>query len=77
MKLAESLFFLSFSCRFLAYFSTLKMEYTWSFKIAVEFHRITQSNIPEDGTLHTHFCEKLKSNIKKGKAIPVPGHGGP
>jgi hypothetical protein len=60
---AEASMFLSASYRFLAYSSALKMEETCSFEIVVDFHRITQSYIPEDGTLHIHFRENPKFKI--------------
>jgi hypothetical protein len=46
-----------------AYSSTLKMEATYSSETLVDFQRTTQCHIPEDITLHNHFCENLKSYI--------------
>jgi hypothetical protein len=48
-----------------AYSSTLKMEAICSSETSVDFQRTTQRYIPEDGTLHNHRCENLKSYITK------------
>jgi hypothetical protein len=51
----------------LADFSTLKMEAIRSSETSVHFRRSTRRHIPEDGILHSHHCENLKSykiNIK-------------
>jgi hypothetical protein len=45
----------------LAYFSTLKMEAICSFEMLVDIQRTTWCYIPEDGTLHNHSCENLRS----------------
>jgi hypothetical protein len=45
----------------LAYFSNLKIEATCSFEMLTEFQRNTRRYIPEDRTLHNHWCESLKS----------------
>jgi hypothetical protein len=37
------------------------MEAMWSSETTVNFHRTTQRYVPEDGTLHNHRCEELKS----------------
>jgi hypothetical protein len=48
----------------LADFSTLKMEMIHSSETSVHT-RTTQRHIPENGILHSHCCENLKShNIK-------------
>jgi hypothetical protein len=44
-----------------AYSLTLEMEATCSSKTSVEFQRTTRRYTPEDGTLHNHHCENLKS----------------
>jgi hypothetical protein len=44
-----------------AYFSTLKMEAICSSETSVDTQRTTRCYIPEDGSLHTHRCENLKS----------------
>jgi hypothetical protein len=44
-------------------FSTLKMEVTCSSETSVDTQRTTRRYIPEDGTLHNHRCENLKSYI--------------
>jgi hypothetical protein len=44
-------------------FSTLKMEMIRSSETSVHT-RSTQRHIPEDGILHSHCCENLKSYIK-------------
>jgi hypothetical protein len=41
--------------------STLKMEAICSSKTSVQTRRTTRRHIPEDGTLHNHRCENLKS----------------
>jgi hypothetical protein len=46
---------------FLVYFSTLKMEATFSFETSVEFKGTTRRYIPEDSTLHKYRCENLKN----------------
>jgi hypothetical protein len=43
------------------YFSTLKMVAICSSETSVDSQRTTQHYIPEDGTLHNHCCENLKS----------------
>jgi hypothetical protein len=48
---------------YLAYSSTLKMEAICSSEISVGFQRTTRRYLPEDGTLHNHRCENLKSYI--------------
>jgi hypothetical protein len=45
-------------------FSSLNMETICFSKTSVDFQRITRGYIPEDGTLHNHRCENLKSYIK-------------
>jgi hypothetical protein len=47
----------------LADFSTLNMEAIRSFETSVHT-RCTRRHIPEDGILHSHRREKLKSYIK-------------
>jgi hypothetical protein len=42
-------------------FSTLKMEATFSSITSVDTQRTTRRYIPEDGTLHNHRCENIKS----------------
>jgi hypothetical protein len=42
-------------------FSTLKMEAIFSSEMSVDTQRTTRRHIPEDGTLHNHRCENLKS----------------
>jgi hypothetical protein len=37
------------------------MEAKYSFEMTVNFQRTTRSYIPEDGTLHNHSCQNLKS----------------
>jgi hypothetical protein len=46
---------------FSAYFSTLEMEDIYSSEMSVDVQRTTKRYIPEDGTLHNHRCDKLKS----------------
>jgi hypothetical protein len=41
--------------------STLKMEAICSSETSVDTQRTTRRYIPEDGTLHNHRCENLKS----------------
>jgi hypothetical protein len=53
--------FLLVSC--LAYCSTLKLEGVCSSEISLNPSRTTRHHIPADRTLHSHSCEKLKSNI--------------
>jgi hypothetical protein len=50
------------SCWFLADFSTLKMEPIRSSETSVHT-RSARHHIPEDGILHSHCCENLKSYI--------------
>jgi hypothetical protein len=45
----------------LAYSSALEMEVTCSSKRLVDFRRLVCHDIPEDRTLHNHWCENLKS----------------
>jgi hypothetical protein len=47
----------------LADFSTLKMEATRSSETSVQSTRSTPRHIPEDGILHSHRRENLKSYI--------------
>jgi hypothetical protein len=47
----------------LADFSTLKMEAIRSFETSVHT-RSTRRHIPEDGILHIHRCENLRSYMK-------------
>jgi hypothetical protein len=49
-----------------AYFSTLKMEVIYFSEMSVDFPRTTRRYIPEEGTLHNHRCENLKSYILAG-----------
>jgi hypothetical protein len=42
-------------------FSILKMGATRSSETSVQFTRSTRRHIPEDGILHSHRCENLKS----------------
>jgi hypothetical protein len=44
-------------------FSTLKVEAIYSSETSVDTQRTTRLYIPEDGTLHNHRCENLKSYI--------------
>jgi hypothetical protein len=44
-----------------AYFLTLKIEAIFSSETSIDAERTTQRCIPEDGTLHNHRCENLKS----------------
>jgi hypothetical protein len=44
-------------------FSTPKMEAICPSETLVDFRRTTRRYIPEDGTLHNHHCENLKSYI--------------
>jgi hypothetical protein len=43
------------------YFSVVKIEAKYSSKMSLVFHRSTRRYIPEDGTLHNHHCENIKS----------------
>jgi hypothetical protein len=43
--------------------STLKMEAALFFKLPVDFQRTTRHYVPENGTLHNHSCDNLKSYI--------------
>jgi hypothetical protein len=45
-------------------FSTLKMEAICSSETSVDTQRTTWRYIPEDGILHNHCCENLKSFTK-------------
>jgi hypothetical protein len=45
------------------YFSTLKMEAICSFETSVDTQRTTWCYIPEDGIVHNHRCENLKSYL--------------
>jgi hypothetical protein len=45
--------------------STLKMESICSSETSVDIQRTTRRHIPEDGTLHNHRCENLKSYISE------------
>jgi hypothetical protein len=47
-------------------YSTLKIEAIYSLETLVDFQRTTRGYVPQDGTIHNHRCENLKSNI-----IPV------
>jgi hypothetical protein len=42
-------------------FSILKMDAIYSSEMSVDTQRTTRRYIPEDGTLHNHRCENLKS----------------
>jgi hypothetical protein len=53
-------------------FATLKMEAIRSFETSVHT-RSTRHYIPEDGILHSHRCETLKSYIDK-VAFQLPGN---
>jgi hypothetical protein len=44
-----------------SYSSTLKMEAICSSETSLDTQRTTRRYIPEDGTLHNHRCENLKS----------------
>jgi uncharacterized membrane protein YciS (DUF1049 family) len=48
----------------LSLFFTLKMEAIFSSETSVDFHQTTRRYIPEDGTLHNHRCDNLKSYMK-------------
>jgi hypothetical protein len=50
-----------FHAVFLLASSTLMMEATCSSETSVDFQRTTRRYIPEDRTLHNHWCENLKS----------------
>jgi hypothetical protein len=41
---------------------TLKIEVIYSSETSVDFQWTTWCYIPEDGTLHNHCCENLKSH---------------
>jgi hypothetical protein len=58
----------------LVYFSTLKMEAIYLFKMSVDFHRITSHYIPEDRTLHNHGCENFTSylNVIASTDLKIP-----
>jgi hypothetical protein len=52
-------------------------------EMSFDYRRITRLCTPEDGNLHKHRCDSIKScNLKssyskaKSKAIPVTGRGG-
>jgi hypothetical protein len=47
------------------YFSILKMGAICSSETLVDFQRITRRYIPEDSTLHNHYCENLKCYREK------------
>jgi hypothetical protein len=63
-----------------AYFSTLKMEAICSSETSVDSQRTARryTRIPEDGTLHNHRCENLKSyiasNLFKTQCNTLPPH---
>jgi hypothetical protein len=63
--------FMLISC--LAYSSALEMEVTCSSKMPLNSQQTTQFCIPEDRTLHYHFCENLKScagqNLFQAKVV--------
>jgi hypothetical protein len=42
-------------------FSALKMEAISPSETPVDYQRTTRRYIPEDGTLHNHRCENLRS----------------
>jgi hypothetical protein len=50
---------------------TMMMEATRSFKTPV-LTRVTRRNIPEDGILHSHSRENLKSNKENEGYISTP-----
>jgi hypothetical protein len=41
------------------------MEAICSYETSVDTQRTTRRYIPEDGTLHNHSCENLKSYVEK------------
>jgi hypothetical protein len=60
----EALFATCFTLvSYLAYFSILTMEVTYSSETSVDFQRTTRLYIPEDVTLHNHRSKNLKSYI--------------
>jgi hypothetical protein len=61
-----------------------KMGAIWSSETSVDTQRTTRRYIPEDGTLHNHRCENLKSHISFRTSkwhyvqyLPVPSHPSP
>jgi hypothetical protein len=44
-------------------FSTLKMKMICSSETSIDTQWTTRSYIPEDGTLHNHCCENLRSYV--------------
>jgi hypothetical protein len=59
----------------LGYFLTLKIEATCSYETSVDFQRTTRRYIPEDGTLHNHRCENLKSYELFSSLASKTSHG--
>jgi hypothetical protein len=59
------------SHRFLAqlFFSTLKIEAICSSETSVDTQRTTRRYILEDGTLHNHHCENLKSRTMEPSRV--------
>jgi hypothetical protein len=53
----------------IADFSTLKMEAIWSFETSVQSTTSTWRHTPEDGILHSHRRENLKSYICAGSRL--------
>jgi hypothetical protein len=53
---------------FVAYYSNLNMETTWTSETSVDFQRTTRRHIPEDRHLHNHRCENPDPF---GRTIPV------
>jgi hypothetical protein len=48
------------------------MEEIFSSATLVDFKRTSRSDIPEDRTLHNHFCENLESYILPGEFRVIP-----
>jgi hypothetical protein len=53
------------------YFSTLKMEAICSSETSDDTQRTTRRYFPEDGTLHNHRCEYLRSHTTRDVFLAV------
>jgi hypothetical protein len=50
----------------------LMMEAISVSETSVSFHQTTRLNIPENGNLHTRFCNNLKYHFKRSEASVMP-----
>jgi hypothetical protein len=79
----NNLFVLDGTFRIIVNVSTLKIEAICSSETAVDTQRTTRRYILEDGTLHKHRCENLKSYMQSdvfhftlGHSKQMPGQQG-